>query len=62
MKLGDLVKINSDTLLQHGTVGIITSISEASVMFPYEVVSVTFSDTHTIEGIPGRWVEVVNDK
>jgi hypothetical protein len=31
-------------------------------MFPYEVVSVTFSDTHTIEGIPGRWVEVVNDK
>ena len=65
MKVGDLVvvvhpKLHGETL-KKGSCGVITEVHGPTIMFAYEVVTVVFSDGVTIEGIPSRWFEVINE-
>ena len=61
MQIGDLVKIISiPAVCDHlNKVGIVTSLLPATMMMPYEVLSVTFPNAEKISGISSRWVEVV---
>ena len=64
MKVGDLVIIVHPRLngqLKKGSYGVITECHGPTTMFPYEVISVVFSDGALIEGIPSRWFEVINE-
>ena len=55
VKIGDLVRLKDS-----GRVGVITDMSEASPVFPYQVLSITFSDG-SVDGILPRAVELVSE-
>jgi len=59
VKVGDLVKVTmcSD---YHGQVGIVTKRFPATMIYPCEVLSITFFNTEKLSGIPSRWVEVLD--
>ena len=59
MKVGDLVDVRGD--LRDGTTAIVTEISPPTVMFPRELVTVTFTNGETLEDLPSGWIEVLNE-
>lgn len=66
MKVGDLVKIVQPSAghgapFQEGTPGLVTHVSGPSMLFPHEVISIIFSNGETLDDIPARWVEVINE-
>ena len=64
MKIGDLVKVIHTKLgspLEEGATGVVVSISEPTMMFAYEVVSVAFSSGAILEDMPSRWFEVISE-
>ncbi len=64
MNIGDLVRIKPafvfDQFHGGGKLGVITSVSIPSPVFPYQVVDITY-DCDICHGIPTRWVEIVSE-
>ncbi len=60
MKIGDLVSVHR-TNRRDGTTAIVTGISSATLMFPRELVTVTFADGEVLEDLPSGWVKVINE-
>jgi len=60
VKVGDLVGVHR-TNRRDGTTAIVTGISPPTLMFPRELVTVTFADGEVLEDLPSGWVEVLNE-
>jgi hypothetical protein len=61
MKVGDLVAGRSGSTIV-GSLGIVTEVLSPTMIFPCELVTVTFFDGEVLEDIPSRLVEVQNEK
>jgi len=55
MKIGDLVRLKKE-----GKIGLVTKISSATPLFPYELLTVVFED-FVLDGILPRIVEVISE-
>ena len=60
MKIGDLIEVTTCSNY-FGQIGIVTEFVPATIIKPYEVISVIFSNAERLCDIPSRWVEVVNE-
>ena len=55
MKIGDLVRLKKE-----GKIGLVTKISSATLLFPYELLTVVFEDC-VLDGVLPRIVEVISE-